>query len=119
MVITYSHVFEILVDENVLVLLAKEEIISVLKGGDKSMNNLTVSTEIETIIKNLDFMFADFSDLSSSEKFVERIITCRQMFLKEGLCDELDYLLESFKGLIEVGFISIDEFGLIYRFIVA
>lgn len=88
-------------------------------GGDKFMNNSIVSTEIEMMIKNLDFMFADFSDLSSSEKFVERIITCRHMFLKEGLCDELDYLLESFRGLVEVDFISMDEFGLIYSYIVA
>lgn len=83
------------------------------------MNNSKISTEIEMIIKTLDFMFADFSDLSSSEKFVDRILTCRRIFLKNGNCDELDYMLESFRGLVEVDFISMDEFNVIHSFIVA
>lgn len=36
------------------------------------MNDTALTTEIDIIIETLDFMFADFSVLSSSEKFVER-----------------------------------------------
>jgi hypothetical protein len=83
------------------------------------MNDTMLTTEIEMIIETLDFMFADFSDLSSSEKFVERILACRQLYMKNGLCDELDYLLESVRDLVDEDFISMEEFNVIYNFITA
>ena len=83
------------------------------------MNDTTLTTEIERIIETLDFMFADFSDLSSGEKFVERILACRRLYIKNGLCDELDYLLESFRELVDEDFISAEEFNVINNFITA
>lgn len=83
------------------------------------MNDTNITTEIDMIIETLDFMFADFSDLSSSEKFVERIVACRRLYLENGLCDELDYLLESFRDLVDEDFISAEEFNVINSFITA
>jgi hypothetical protein len=83
------------------------------------MNDTNITTKIEIIIETLDFMFADFSDLSSSEKFVERILECRRLYLKNGLCDELDYLLESVRELVDEDFISLEEFNVINNFITA
>lgn len=83
------------------------------------MKDTKVSTDIEMILQTLNFMFADFSDLSSKEKFVERVLTCRREYLKNGLSDELDYLMESIRELVEVDFISLDEFNVINDFITA
>ena len=83
------------------------------------MKNIKLPTDIERIVQTLNFMFADFSDLSSREKFVERILTCRGECLRNGLSDELDYLMESFRDLVEADFISSDEFNVINDFITA